>query len=267
MVTEPAVAPGVQELLLWIRSRSAARLAREVVMEAPWTRRVWAINGWWVCGSGGLLGWDGMGWDGISWAGCHGNEEADPEIEKHLRANLRPIHDTGKADVAVDSSLQQALVVEDPKHKEKAAQSLAGSLYRSLHGRNSRSNFGRSGLVFVRLLFDQVNAMARSPLASLLVLAAAAFIVAQLSSAFVPSPQQVARTEMQQAGERWLPPPTRPEPALAARVEEEDEGFDLRILAVLALPLFAVSWALFNVWRVAFRQVVRIGESAKGNAL
>ena len=23
---------------------------------------------------------------------------------------------------------------------------------------------------------------------------------------------------------------------------------------VLALPLFAVSWALFNVWRVAFRQ-------------
>ena len=29
----------------------------------------------------------------------------------------------------------------------------------------------------------------------------------------------------------------------------------MRILAVLALPLFAVSWALFNVWRVAFRQV------------
>jgi hypothetical protein len=25
------------------------------------------------------------------------------------------------------------------------------------------------------------------------------------------------------------------------------QGFDLRILAVLALPLFAVSWALFNV--------------------
>eukprot|EP00438_Fugacium_kawagutii_P014805 Skav228794 [mRNA] locus=scaffold589:727415:732508:- [translate_table: standard] len=60
---------------------------------------------------------------------------------------------------------------------------------------------------------------------------------------------------------------TMPEPALAARVEEEDEGFDLRILAVLALPLFAVSWALFNVWRVAFRQVVRIGESEKGNPL
>lgn len=45
-----------------------------------------------------------------------------------------------------------------------------------------------------------------------------------------------------------------PQVAMAARVEEEDEGFDLRILAVLALPLFAVSWALFNVWRVAFRQ-------------
>ena len=43
------------------------------------------------------------------------------------------------------------------------------------------------------------NRMARSPLASLLVLAAAAFIVGQLST-FVPSPQQVARTEMQQAG-------------------------------------------------------------------
>eukprot|EP00434_Breviolum_minutum_P042869 symbB.v1.2.038177.t1/scaffold5861.1/size23018/1 len=58
-----------------------------------------------------------------------------------------------------------------------------------------------------------------------------------------------------------------PLPALAARVEEEDEGFDLRILAVLALPLFAVSWALFNVWRVAFRQVVRIQDSEKGNPL
>ena len=51
------------------------------------------------------------------------------------------------------------------------------------------------------------------------------------------------------------------------KVEEDDEGFDLRILAVLALPLFGISWALFNVWRVAFRQVVRIGESAKGNPL
>ena len=58
-----------------------------------------------------------------------------------------------------------------------------------------------------------------------------------------------------------------PTPAFAARVEEEDEGFDLRILAVLALPLFAVSWALFNVWRVAFRQVVRIQDSEKGNPL
>ena len=28
---------------------------------------------------------------------------------------------------------------------------------------------------------------------------------------------------------------------------------------VLALPLFAVSWALFNVWRVAFRQVEKGG--------
>ncbi|CAJ1333712.1 unnamed protein product [Effrenium voratum] len=58
-----------------------------------------------------------------------------------------------------------------------------------------------------------------------------------------------------------------PQQALAVRAASEDDGFDLRIVAVLALPLFAVSWALFNVWRVAFRQVGRIGESAKGNAL
>mmetsp|Transcript_74904 Transcript_74904/g.92048 ORF Transcript_74904/g.92048 Transcript_74904/m.92048 type:complete len:115 (+) Transcript_74904:76-420(+) len=114
--------------------------------------------------------------------------------------------------------------------------------------------------------------MARSPLASLLVLAAVAFFVGQLGDAFLPSPQAVARTEMQQAqgavvAASLAAAASMPEPAFAARVEEEDEGFDLRILAVLALPLFAVSWALFNVWRVAFRQVVRIGESEKGNAL
>ena len=60
-----------------------------------------------------------------------------------------------------------------------------------------------------------------------------------------------------------------PQPALAARASDEDDeapqrrgffhespkkrlsypgkGFDVRILAVLALPLFAISWALFNV--------------------
>eukprot|EP00971_Amphidinium_carterae_P316603 6293604-Amphidinium_carterae.1 len=37
--------------------------------------------------------------------------------------------------------------------------------------------------------------------------------------------------------------------------EDEDDGFDVRFLVVLALPLGAATWALFNVWRVAFRQV------------
>eukprot|EP00438_Fugacium_kawagutii_P014806 Skav228795 [mRNA] locus=scaffold589:733677:739143:- [translate_table: standard] len=114
-------------------------------------------------------------------------------------------------------------------------------------------------------------AQRRSPLA-VLALVAAAIFVGQQCSAFLPSPQVVARTEMEQAQGAVVvaglaAAATMPEPALAARVEEEDEGFDLRILAVLALPLFAVSWALFNVWRVAFRQVVRIGESEKGNPL
>eukprot|EP00971_Amphidinium_carterae_P310360 6167449-Amphidinium_carterae.1 len=36
--------------------------------------------------------------------------------------------------------------------------------------------------------------------------------------------------------------------------EDEDDGFDVRFLVVLALPLGAATWALFNVWRVAFRQ-------------
>ena len=115
------------------------------------------------------------------------------------------------------------------------------------------------------------KAMARSRFASLLLLAAVACFVGQLSNAFLPSPQAVARSEMQQAQgavvAAGLAAASMPTPAFAARVEEEDEGFDLRILAVLALPLFAVSWALFNVWRVAFRQVVRIQDSEKGNPL
>merc|ERR1719270_2063398 len=55
-------------------------------------------------------------------------------------------------------------------------------------------------------------------------------------------------------------------PFPAAALEEDEEGFDIRILAVLVLPLTAVSWALFNVWRVAFRQVVRIGDSTSGSS-
>eukprot|EP00490_Sorites_sp_Unknown_P002040 CAMPEP_0114651958 /NCGR_PEP_ID=MMETSP0191-20121206/8686_1 /TAXON_ID=126664 /ORGANISM="Sorites sp." /LENGTH=115 /DNA_ID=CAMNT_0001866337 /DNA_START=47 /DNA_END=394 /DNA_ORIENTATION=- len=114
-------------------------------------------------------------------------------------------------------------------------------------------------------------ARSNSMAAPLLVLTAVALAVCYGPS-FVAAPQTMEVRSMQhQAASAVLgltaATAASPLPALAARVEEEDEGFDLRILAVLALPLFAVSWALFNVWRVAFRQVVRIGESEKGNAL
>ncbi|CAJ1456250.1 unnamed protein product, partial [Effrenium voratum] len=105
-----------------------------------------------------------------------------------------------------------------------------------------------------------------------LALVAAALLVGHLTSAFL-SPQAVPRAELSQAQSAVVAAglaaaTALPQQALAVRAaSEDDEGFDLRIVAVLALPLFAVSWALFNVWRVAFRQVGRIGESAKGNAL
>jgi len=38
------------------------------------------------------------------------------------------------------------------------------------------------------------------------------------------------------------------------------------VLLQTALPLTAASWALFNVWRVAFRQGARIGESVSGSS-
>mmetsp|Transcript_6241 Transcript_6241/g.8667 ORF Transcript_6241/g.8667 Transcript_6241/m.8667 type:complete len:100 (-) Transcript_6241:99-398(-) len=47
--------------------------------------------------------------------------------------------------------------------------------------------------------------------------------------------------------------------------EDEDDGFDVRFLVVLALPLTAATWALFNVWRVAFRQVSRFSTSNMGS--
>mmetsp|Transcript_59494 Transcript_59494/g.139242 ORF Transcript_59494/g.139242 Transcript_59494/m.139242 type:complete len:117 (+) Transcript_59494:74-424(+) len=112
----------------------------------------------------------------------------------------------------------------------------------------------------------------RSPLVGVLALVVAAVVVGHLSPSFVPTPQAVARVELEQATgavvAAGLAAVSAPQPALAARAsDEDDEGFDVRIIAVLALPLLAISWALFNVWRVAFRQVVRIGESAKGNSL
>eukprot|EP00408_Alexandrium_pacificum_P025696 CAMPEP_0171193722 /NCGR_PEP_ID=MMETSP0790-20130122/20525_1 /TAXON_ID=2925 /ORGANISM="Alexandrium catenella, Strain OF101" /LENGTH=124 /DNA_ID=CAMNT_0011658907 /DNA_START=73 /DNA_END=447 /DNA_ORIENTATION=- len=111
----------------------------------------------------------------------------------------------------------------------------------------------------------------RSPLAVVVLALAAGGLLSQfLAPTFLPSPATAA-------------PPRAPSPAAvattaalaAAAVQplpawalegDDEDGFDVRILAILALPLFGISWALFNVWRVAFRQVIRIGESADGSS-
>ena len=117
--------------------------------------------------------------------------------------------------------------------------------------------------------------MARSSsiAAPLLLIAAAAYVLSCRSAPSFVAPPKAAEAALQQQQQAavlsaTLAAATMPAPAWAVRAsDEDDEGFDVRILAVLALPLFAISWALFNVWRVAFRQVVRQGESAKGNSL
>ena len=117
-------------------------------------------------------------------------------------------------------------------------------------------------------------ARSNSVAAPLLFIAAAVYVLSCCRSApsFVAPPKaaEAALQQQQQAAvvSATLAAASMPAPAWAARAsDEDDEGFDVRIIAVLALPLFAISWALFNVWRVAFRQVVRQGENAKGNAL
>mmetsp|Transcript_99939 Transcript_99939/g.291498 ORF Transcript_99939/g.291498 Transcript_99939/m.291498 type:complete len:128 (+) Transcript_99939:87-470(+) len=118
-------------------------------------------------------------------------------------------------------------------------------------------------------------ARARSPLASAIVALTAAGLMCSLMggfASFVPSPPSprvaAERTTLQPAEAVYAAAlaaaATHPAPALA--LEDEEEGLDLRILAVVALPLTAIAWALFNVWRVAFRQVIRIGESASGSS-
>eukprot|EP00420_Gonyaulax_spinifera_P035205 CAMPEP_0197874622 /NCGR_PEP_ID=MMETSP1439-20131203/4094_1 /TAXON_ID=66791 /ORGANISM="Gonyaulax spinifera, Strain CCMP409" /LENGTH=135 /DNA_ID=CAMNT_0043493765 /DNA_START=88 /DNA_END=495 /DNA_ORIENTATION=+ len=122
-----------------------------------------------------------------------------------------------------------------------------------------------------------------SPVLPLVVALAAAAAICHLAGvqgpaqqpAFLPAPPAAAK-----AGSQLLVQPgTAAQAAYAAALaaaataplpvtalEEDEEGFDVRILAVVALPLGAISWALFNVWRVAFRQVVRIGESTSGSS-
>merc|ERR1719242_1885657 len=56
------------------------------------------------------------------------------------------------------------------------------------------------------------------------------------------------------------------QPVFADDDDDEEEGFDMRIIATLALPAFAVFWAGFNVWRVLFRQPGRQMASAQGSS-
>merc|ERR1719330_1180482 len=119
----------------------------------------------------------------------------------------------------------------------------------------------------------------RSTLAPMAAVALALMLACQLagycSQSFIPSPLVAAKAgrelemnvgKMGQAAATAALAAAATAPCPVAALEEDEEGFDLRILAVLALPLTAVSWALFNVWRVAFRQVVRIGDSTSGSS-
>jgi len=113
--------------------------------------------------------------------------------------------------------------------------------------------------------------MARSTLAPVLILLAAAAFLSQTIS-FVPAPSAVPQRDLVQQSTNAaqaaymgaLVSTMAAAPAYA--VPEDDEGFDFRILAVLFFPLVAASWALFNVWRVAARQVVRFSSSTDGSA-
>mmetsp|Transcript_99087 Transcript_99087/g.256180 ORF Transcript_99087/g.256180 Transcript_99087/m.256180 type:complete len:121 (+) Transcript_99087:70-432(+) len=112
--------------------------------------------------------------------------------------------------------------------------------------------------------------MARSSSPLLAIALIAVGLVSQLPSAFVPPASVAARQNTEQAVDAAKVAvlgalATAPAPAMALQ-GEEDDGFDLRIIAVLGLPLVAASWALFNVWRVAFRQGARIGETVSGSS-
>eukprot|EP00448_Togula_jolla_P033013 CAMPEP_0170622456 /NCGR_PEP_ID=MMETSP0224-20130122/29141_1 /TAXON_ID=285029 /ORGANISM="Togula jolla, Strain CCCM 725" /LENGTH=86 /DNA_ID=CAMNT_0010948777 /DNA_START=50 /DNA_END=307 /DNA_ORIENTATION=+ len=85
-------------------------------------------------------------------------------------------------------------------------------------------------------------ARSRSPLA---VVFAAVFAALVCRLAFVPAPGVAPRMEgsatLQQAAQAGvLSAIAAPMPVLA--LEDDDEGFDIRIIAVLALPLLAISW-------------------------
>mmetsp|Transcript_55682 Transcript_55682/g.125243 ORF Transcript_55682/g.125243 Transcript_55682/m.125243 type:complete len:124 (+) Transcript_55682:44-415(+) len=115
--------------------------------------------------------------------------------------------------------------------------------------------------------------MARSgsSLAPLLVAVAGLALVLQSLTTFVPAPvhRSAAAVTASDASYAAYAAAIGAVAATPAQVlafgEDEDDGFDVRFLVVLALPLGAATWALFNVWRVAFRQVSRFSTSNMGS--
>eukprot|EP00930_Biecheleria_cincta_P027452 TRINITY_DN1928_c2_g1_i1.p1 TRINITY_DN1928_c2_g1~~TRINITY_DN1928_c2_g1_i1.p1 ORF type:complete len:125 (-),score=36.78 TRINITY_DN1928_c2_g1_i1:109-483(-) len=109
----------------------------------------------------------------------------------------------------------------------------------------------------------------RSNLAALLLIALASVGVQKSFVPSAPSARAVVAQQQLQAevlSAAIAAAAALPSPVLAARGEDDEEGFDVRIIIIAAPALVAVSWALFNVWRVLFRQTVRIGESASGSS-
>eukprot|EP00441_Pelagodinium_beii_P047223 CAMPEP_0197619332 /NCGR_PEP_ID=MMETSP1338-20131121/370_1 /TAXON_ID=43686 ORGANISM="Pelagodinium beii, Strain RCC1491" /NCGR_SAMPLE_ID=MMETSP1338 /ASSEMBLY_ACC=CAM_ASM_000754 /LENGTH=128 /DNA_ID=CAMNT_0043188279 /DNA_START=66 /DNA_END=452 /DNA_ORIENTATION=- len=115
----------------------------------------------------------------------------------------------------------------------------------------------------------------RSSVAPVVVLAACFALLNMLPMAFVPQPSVQSRIadrlELNEATSAAIAAATTfaAQPVFAASFDDEpdeEEGFDFRLIATLALPGFAVFWAGFNVWRVLFRQTGRQMESAQGSA-
>eukprot|EP00446_Apocalathium_sp_SHHI-4_P088675 CAMPEP_0177468286 /NCGR_PEP_ID=MMETSP0369-20130122/18987_1 /TAXON_ID=447022 ORGANISM="Scrippsiella hangoei-like, Strain SHHI-4" /NCGR_SAMPLE_ID=MMETSP0369 /ASSEMBLY_ACC=CAM_ASM_000364 /LENGTH=126 /DNA_ID=CAMNT_0018942469 /DNA_START=50 /DNA_END=430 /DNA_ORIENTATION=+ len=117
-------------------------------------------------------------------------------------------------------------------------------------------------------------ARSRSVLAPIVAAALAFDMICQIPTAFLPAAPLATRVTNQLVSQEVagvgaaavLALAAAPLPAFALASSDDDEGFDFRIVAVLGLPVVAASWALFNVWRVAFRQGVRLNEGLSGSS-
>mmetsp|Transcript_14628 Transcript_14628/g.34518 ORF Transcript_14628/g.34518 Transcript_14628/m.34518 type:complete len:126 (-) Transcript_14628:164-541(-) len=110
----------------------------------------------------------------------------------------------------------------------------------------------------------------RSSIVPVLVAIGVLALAAKSLQTFVPAPVQrsTAATDLTVASSAAYAAAAGAVASVPSEVyafgEDEDDGFDIRYLVVLALPLGAASWALFNVWRVAFRQVTRFSTDKLG---